>query len=205
MLHKEIFTEEQINLLRFVKGFRRSFFLVGGTAIALHLGHRRSIDFDLFSKKPLNLKDISKKIRSKRFSTNIAIVKKSHEFTLILNNVKFTFYHYTFPVEPTKSLDGIIRLPSLLQLAAMKVHALQGRAKWKDYVDLFFILRDHYTLQQISDEAERLFQGEFNLRLLRQQLCLFGDVSYAEEVEYMGTPISEETIKKFLRNVGTSR
>ena len=47
-MHKEILSENQIELLTLVKQFKRDFYLVGGTAIALHIGHRRSIDFDLF-------------------------------------------------------------------------------------------------------------------------------------------------------------
>ena len=47
-MHKEIFNPNQIQLLPLVKQFKKEFYLVGGTAIALHIGHRRSIDFDLF-------------------------------------------------------------------------------------------------------------------------------------------------------------
>ncbi|MCK4359847.1 MAG: hypothetical protein KAW92_14135 [Candidatus Cloacimonetes bacterium] len=46
--HREILTQKQVELLRLIKVFQREFYLVGGTAVALHLGHRRSIDFDLF-------------------------------------------------------------------------------------------------------------------------------------------------------------
>ena len=50
-MHKEILTKEQVELLPLLKEFKGKFYLVGGTAIALHIGHRRSIDFDLFSEK----------------------------------------------------------------------------------------------------------------------------------------------------------
>jgi len=51
MLHKEILSPEQIELLPFLKKFKNNFGLAGGTAVALQIGHRRSIDFDLFSHK----------------------------------------------------------------------------------------------------------------------------------------------------------
>jgi len=51
-MHKEILDNNQLSLLDLVKSFRREFYLVGGTAIALHIGHRRSIDFDLFKATP---------------------------------------------------------------------------------------------------------------------------------------------------------
>ena len=47
-MHKEILSKYQIELLPLLKQFKREYYLVGGTAIALHIGHRRSIDFDLF-------------------------------------------------------------------------------------------------------------------------------------------------------------
>ena len=52
-MHKEILSEEQANLLPLVKTFSKNFGLVGGTAIALHIGHRESLDFDLFRLKNL--------------------------------------------------------------------------------------------------------------------------------------------------------
>jgi len=61
-LHKEILTKEQIGLLHLVKLFNKDFGLVGGTAIALHIGHRESIDFDLFSIEEFENGKIRKKI-----------------------------------------------------------------------------------------------------------------------------------------------
>ena len=52
-MHIEIFNSEQVKLLPYFKSYQRSFYMVGGTAIALHLGHRRSIDFDLFKDSAL--------------------------------------------------------------------------------------------------------------------------------------------------------
>ncbi len=62
-LHKEILTRKQAELLRVVKVFNKNFRLVGGTAIALHIGHRRSIDFDLFTNKSFRNSDLRKKIK----------------------------------------------------------------------------------------------------------------------------------------------
>ena len=53
-MYPEILTEKQKDLLSYIKKHRRSFYLVGGTAIALHIGHRRSIDCDLFTPSQLN-------------------------------------------------------------------------------------------------------------------------------------------------------
>ena len=61
-MHKEVLTENQLQLMPILSEFKREFYLVGGTAIALHIGHRRSIDFDLFKEKNLNIKKILEKL-----------------------------------------------------------------------------------------------------------------------------------------------
>ncbi len=66
-MHEEVLSDKQINLLPLVREFKREFYLVGGTAIALYLGHRRSIDFDLFKSTPPHLnsgEDLNGKIIS---------------------------------------------------------------------------------------------------------------------------------------------
>ena len=61
-MHLEILSSQQRELLPFIAQFKRSFYLVGGTAIALHIGHRHSIDFDLFTIKKLNKSRIRKSV-----------------------------------------------------------------------------------------------------------------------------------------------
>lgn len=197
-MHREILTKEQIALLPLVKSFNKNFYLVGGTAIALHIGHRHSIDFDLFSYNPFKNSDIRKKVKT--FSDiNQIIVNHTGEFTFLCNGVKFTFYNYPFDLEHKEDYEGVIQMPNLLTLAAMKAYALAGRAKWKDYVDLYFILKNSYNLRDIANKAVDIFKGEFNEKLFRTQLGYFNDVNYAESVEYLpGFEISEEKIKKEL-------
>ena len=92
-----------------------------------------------------------------------------------------------------------LKLPDLLTLSAMKAFALSRRPKWKDYVDLYFIIKSHYLVGEISEKAKEIFQGEFNERIFREALVYFADVSYAEPVEYMkGFEVSDKTIEKEL-------
>jgi len=197
-MHKEILTKEQTALLPMVQAFNKNFRLVGGTAIALHIGHRRSIDFDLFSYKSFKNSLLRKTIVTFEKIDEV-IVNKTGEFTFICRGVKFTFYHYAFDIEYRENLDYVIKMPDLLTLGAMKAHALGGRAKWKDYVDLYFILKNFHSLSEITDKAKELFQGEFNDKLFRIQLPFFDDISYAEPVEWLpGFETDEETVKKAL-------
>jgi len=199
-MHKEILTEEQRKLLPLVSKFSRRFGLVGGTAIALHIGHRESVDFDLFTIKNKSFNNNS--IKRKILETNHideTIVNKLGEFTFVISTVKFTFFHYFFEINFSEKFDGIIKMPNLLTLAAMKAHALGQRAKWKDYVDLYFIIRDFYSINEIGEKAKQLFGNEFNEKMFKVQLGYFKDINYSEKIVYKkGFEAGDETIKKFL-------
>ena len=200
-LHKEILVPGQVNLLPALKPFAKDFGLVGGTAIALHIGHRESIDFDLFTKKPDYDFDISAlKRQVRRHAIIDTIIRdKESEFTFKTCGVQVTFYHFEYKIPYTERFGSYIKMPSLLTLAAMKVFALGQRAKWKDYVDLYFIMREYHTLADIVPHAEKLFGGEFNARLLREQLSYFDDVSYKEPVIYKpGFEVADEEVKRAL-------
>ncbi len=197
-MHSEILNKNQRELLPLVKLFKREFYLVGGTAVALHIGHRRSIDFDLFKPGRLNLSRIMKKISA--FQPYTVTRRVDEQLNLTINDVKFTFFEYPYPVEATCKFEDIIKLPDLLTLAAMKAFALGRRSKWKDYVDLYFILKDHYSVKQIVEIAERIYVQLFSEKLFRAQLSYFDDIDYSEEVEYLTKPPSNAEIKNFLIN-----
>lgn len=197
-MHKEILTEKQAELLPYLEKFSKSFGLVGGTAIALHIGHRRSIDFDLFAKEEFDNQNILRELQKKHKIDSI-IVNKFAELTLVISGVKFTFFNYPYKISYVKKLDGIIKLPDLLTLAAMKAFALGMRAKWKDYVDMYFILKGYYSIAEISQKAQKIFKNNFNEKLFREQLAYFEGINYDEQVEFLpGFEISDEKIKKEL-------
>lgn len=197
-MHKEILTPEQVALLPAVAVFSGTFGLVGGTAIALHIGHRESIDFDLFSMEPFDNAKIRRKMRTHVSALQLTF-EETGQLTFVTNGVKFTFFHYSYPIPFIHDLDGVIKIPDLLTLAAMKVFAIGNRAKWKDYVDLYFILRDHHSLDEIILRAREIFNGEFNERLLRTQLGWFEDMDYTEEVVYKkGFAVPDDEVKNVL-------
>ena len=199
-LHPEILTKEQKKLLPLVKAFYKDFGLVGGTAIALHIGHRESIDFDLFSFEEFKNINIKKRVLKNRKIDSV-IRDEAEQLTFVINRVLFTFFRYPFEINYEIDFDKTLRMPSLLTLAAMKIFALGRRAKWKDYVDLFFIIKDFHSLAEIMREAKNIFGNEFNEKICREQLAYFKDINYSEEVKYLkGFEVSDKIIKKELIN-----
>ena len=203
MFHREILNDDQMSLLPVIREFKREYYLVGGTAIALYLGHRRSIDFDLFKFSMISAKKNVEKLS--RSNVNFTITRNvTEQLNLIANNVKMTFFQYPFQIEAKNDFEKVIRIPDLLDLAAMKAYALGRRSKWKDYVDLFFLLKDKFTLQQIIDRSIMIFGDLFSDKLFRSQLSYFDDIDYTEEVDYLVNAPLDAEIKSFLIDLATT-
>ncbi len=149
-----VLEDGQKKLLPLVGRFFADFYLAGGTAIALQLGHRRSIDFDLFTPRAISQPKI-RKIIIKNNHIDRVIIDEKDEYTLIVDGIKLTFLHYPFNIKPSKKFDGYIQLPDLSTLAAMKAYALGRRAKWKDYVDLYWIMENNWALLKSSKKPRR--------------------------------------------------
>ena len=196
-MHKEILSEKQKELLSLVRQFGREFYLAGETAVALHIGHRRSIDFDLFKYSSLNHKKNIDKISG--FGSGYEITRRtSDQMNVNVGDIKLTFLQYPFPVEPGGRFENIIKVPELIDLAAMKAYALGRRSKWKDYVDLYFILKYYFSIVQISARATEIFDQLYSEKLFRAQLNYFDDIDYSEQVDYVDTMVAEEDIRTFL-------
>ena len=200
-MHKEILTKEQLDLLPLVAQFRKTYYLAGGTAIALHIGHRRSIDFDLFSHADIKRKRIKQIIEKHGFPIKEVLYEAFDQLHIVVNGVKMTFFHFPYDIPAKENFEGIVRMPTLQVLAAMKAHALGGRAKWKDYADLYFLLKDHFNLKEIAQNAKQVFGNYFNEKLFREQLAYFEDIDYREKIEFIGEEVDEMEIREFLKEV----
>lgn len=196
-MHQEILTSQQADLLPLISTFKKEFYLAGGTGVALHIGHRRSIDFDLFSNKTIQPIRIKNQIRTQGYHFSL-LHETFDQVHLMVNDVKLTFFNYPYEIEAKHTFEKKIRMPDLLTLSAMKAIALGGRAKWKDYVDLYFLLKYHFDLIRIEERASQLFGDAFSAKLFRQQLVYFKDIDYSEKVNYIAESPTEEEIKKFL-------
>jgi hypothetical protein len=200
-MYSEILTSKQQELFPHISQFKHTFYLAGGTAIALHIGHRGSIDYDLFTFSKLNKSRIKRQLLTIPFRQKV-IFEDIDQLHLYLNDVKVTFFNYPYQVKHPVKISNTLTMPTLLSLSAMKAFALGRRAKWKDYVDLYFLLKNHFSIDEISREATGLFDEQFSEKLFRQQLTFHKDVDYAEEVKFLpGFEVNPEEVKQFLIDV----
>lgn len=200
-MFEEILSPKQKELLPLIKKkFGKTYFLVGGTAIALQIGHRRSIDFDLFKKGEID-KEKTREILSNQYNDLKIMIEEERELTVQCNAVQMTFYNYRFDISPEIWFKDIIKMPKLLDLAAMKAYALGGRANWKDYVDLYFIMKSFHSLEKIESRCSELFKNEFDKKIFRQRLSYFYDIDDQIQIECIKKSPENDEIKKFFKKI----
>lgn len=204
-MFENVLTSEQMELAERLLPHCQQFYMVGGTALALHIGHRRSLDFDLASCEPLKPFDIERNLMANGLAVERVTTASADEFSVFINGIRVTFLSFPFEVRHDLLWQrGKISLPDLPSLAAMKAYALGRRSKWKDYVDLYFVLKYHLDMETLIEKAEEIFASHFNARLFREQLCYFEDIDYSEDVEYLASAPLKDEIRQFLEKVATA-
>lgn len=196
-MHPEALTAEARVLVPKLADFEQ-FYLVGGTALALQIGHRISVDFDLFSEQPLNARLESRVLRKFRFLKPITTFRAPYQLNLTINNVKATFFHFEYPViEPLIPFEGM-QLVTVREIAAMKAYAMGQRLSYKDYVDWYFMLKGgHVNLKEVIALSEKKFGAQFNDRLFLGQLVSIADVK-DQKIDFLQDRVDRKTIEKYL-------
>ena len=152
------------------------FNLVGGTALALQIGHRISVDIDMFSKSVFDNKQL-KECLLENFQGHDISFDYEAKNTLIgsIDQIKVDFIRHSYPtIKETKTIEGI-RLCSLEDIAAMKVSAITDNGtRIKDFVDLYYLLH-HFKLDEIIQFYEQKYQSENSFHALKS-ITYFNDL-----------------------------
>ncbi len=181
-LHLDILDKERKNVFQKLAAFRAAGYLSGGTALALQLGHRVSYDFDIFCSKEIPASFAAKV--QKEIAVQEVLVNNSDEFTFLTeHDIKISFIFYPFDLK--KYLldfpNAPLQLISSLGVALTKAYALNRRNAWRDYVDLYVILKKDITkLENIVRESYAVYGELFNEKLFLSQLLYTQDISSAE-------------------------
>lgn len=192
----EVIKSEQKKIFEKLKNFKE-YYLAGGTALAFQIGHRISVDFDFFSPKDIPKYLLSKiKRLFKEYKVKVE-VNNPEQLTVTLNEVHLTFLKYPFPIILKLVKHQGVKMLSIPEIAATKAYTIGHQATLKDYVDLYFILKEkHTTLERIINLAQKKFKNEFNTRLFLEQLIYLEDIEDIE-IEYLKEKPTKAQIQKF--------
>lgn len=148
MLHTETVEPDTLSLIRSLqsKPYTSGFLLVGGTALALQIGHRTSVDIDFFSNKRFDVESLLVQLQED-FSVSIRN-RMPHAILLEIQKIKTDFVFQPSELIDTSIQLGQITMASTLEIAAMKIGAITARGRKRDFVDLYCLLK-HFTLPTI--------------------------------------------------------
>lgn len=181
MLQLQTVEPNTLELLRSLmqKEYLNSFVLVGGTALALQLGNRESIDLDMFSTVDFS----SNEILASLLNDYQIVVNNQLEQTLIstINQVKVDFikFHYPF-IRPFVVIENI-RMASVEDIAAMKLDAITGRGSKKDFYDLYFLL-EQYSIDDLFSFYTEKYPHQTTFHVIRS-------LTYFDDAELQPNPI----------------
>lgn len=193
MLQTKSVEPRLLELLKFLMNQKEfnDFVLVGGTALALQIGHRISVDIDLFGKCEIEESEFVEILEN---YGHVNILKKSKNILICsIDAIKIDFVNYRYPLIKDFTTIDSIRLASKEDIAAMKLNAIAGRGSKKDFIDLYYLLKI-FTLEQMIEFYLQKFPdgSEF---MVRKSLSYFEDADN-ETSPIIFENISWEEIKK---------
>lgn len=167
-------------------------YLAGGTALALQMGHRISVDFDFFTGKKFNGNIFVRKL--KKLIPDFRL-ERTAAGTLLgnINKIRFSLFFYDYPLLFKKhSFSGIIKIADIKDIAAMKIAAISDRGTKRDFIDLYFITKIEKILS--LDEILRLYDKKFGL-LKQNKIHILKSLVYFDDAEDEPLPIMLKPVK----------
>jgi hypothetical protein len=184
MLHKETVEASTFKLLTALMQDEalNPFILVGGTALALYLGHRKSIDLDLFSPTDFDSMELGRYMKEKHAIEINATAKNT--LTGFINGIKVDLLAHRYPYVEQPLLQEGIRLCSMKDIAAMKLNAITGNGtRIKDFIDVAFL-----SCEMPLAEMLKAYQTKYesNPYTALRSLLYFEDIIFDEPVQMTG-------------------
>jgi hypothetical protein len=195
MLHLETVEPTTLGIIKKIQGFKEfaDLRLVGGTGLALHFGHRISVDIDLFG----NISDDDltiNKLLDKVGQTSIINQSKNIKIFQI-NGVKTDIVNYHYPWIKQPVISAGIKLADIEDIAAMKLSAITGRGTKKDFIDLFFLLKK-FTMKEMLSLYKKKYNDGSEFLVIRS-LTYFTDADKQEDCK-MFVDLNWEDVKSHI-------
>ena len=197
-MYLEAINSKRQKIFQKLKNFPQ-FYLAGGTALALQIGHRMSDDFDLFTEKDIPA-DLLEKVEKIFKDSKINIITNhSEQLSLIVDQTKVDFVKYPFSLILDLTEYEKVKIIKILETAAMKAYTIGRRATYKDYIDLYFILSEkHSSLPEIIKISKEKFKEHFDPRLFLEQLVYLEDIQ-EEPIQFLKKKIGKKELGNFFQ------
>ena len=170
-----------IDKISHVPELYNNFYLAGGTALTLQLGHRKSFDIDLFSKKDFNVEKYSQVILS---LDGKILREEKGTIDAVIDDVKLSLLFYPYKLLEKYHMIGHIRVADIKDIACMKVVAISQRADKKDFYDIYEVLKN-----MSPSELKELFLKKYGEKKINCYHIL-KSFFYFEDAEDSPDPIS---------------
>lgn len=197
MLHLETISPDTLTLLKKIQSLDEfnNTRLVGGTALALQLGHRKSIDLDFFGNFETSLEELTTILSE--FSTVTPVSSSRMTRFLVVDGVKVDIVSYPYGwIDNPVSAEGVV-LAGIKDIAAMKLSAITNRGTKKDFIDYYFLLK-RYSLKELI-ELYRQKYSDAQLFTSIKSLSYFDDAE-SDPMPDMIVPVDWDEVKSTIRN-----
>ena len=159
--------------------------LVGGTALALQIGHRKSIDLDFFGQLHLDEYTLSHVLKP---FEDVRLLNQAENIKIyLINGIKTDIVNYAYDWIDQPIVDDHLRLAGLVDIAAMKLAAITGRGTKKDFVDIYFLL-ERFTLKEMLSFYTRKYPDGSDFFVLKS-------LGYFEDAEKEQAPVMFEKVE----------
>jgi len=193
-----ILDKKRINLLKKLKFLSKyGFYLAGGTALALQIGHRTSMDFDFYTEKKFSLLKLQR-LLEKKFKEAIVLQKAEGTLIMKIDGVANSFFQYPYPlIFPPIKYQNFPPLASKEDIAAMKIIAISDRGTKRDFIDIYFLLEE-FSLKEILDFVKKKYPN-FNIYVGLRGLTYFVDAEKKQKRRlYLFHSVFWSEVKKIL-------
>ncbi len=183
--------------------FMRQFYLAGGTALAIHLGHRISYDLDFFSKSDFVPQELLSMLHARDNCPNIKNVMINIGSLQLKCNTNISFFKYDYNLIELIDIHPIykwLNLASIEDIALMKVTAISSRGHKKDFIDLYFALKHLNWNKQMLLEKLLFKYPDANIQHLLISLKWFEDADKDTSSLNMVHQVSWDAVKQFFIN-----
>lgn len=181
--------------------FINDFYLAGGTALAIQLGHRVSVDLDFFIQKEFNPENLLQEFNKAKIEISQVTFEKNTLYGFIQKTQLSVMYYPYSLLEEFVNYEGI-NLASILDIALMKLTAIMSRGSKKDFVDLFYILKE-YSFDELMHNFDIKYKDtDFNVYHIMKSLVFFNDADQDPDPKML-KDFNWEEIKEFFQNLIT--